>query len=162
MENPHKNRETAEVFSRYIKRQLGLDYGVFLPKKQNDPDFDVRLDSEEHGSLLLQLKQLITFDSGENTLTRLKYKNFRLNSPESIVKIAEGKYKDRAKDLILILHVDDGYLIRSDAECVDKNNFTSSTFKGIYMVSPERKLFKAGEDTKIQEEFVSEIKNAFS
>ena len=162
MENPYNNNKTAEVFSRYVERRLGCKSQVVLPTNPNDSKFDARLDLEGRESLLLQLKQPIIFKSSENILTKSKLKSFGKNSPESVVRKAEDKYKDRAKNLILILHVDDGYLIPSDAKLIDRNNFTNSTFKGIYMVSLEHKLWGADSGQEIQNEFVFEIKSAFS
>jgi hypothetical protein len=162
MENLINNKKTAEVFSRYVELRHRQKYKVVLPTNPNDSEFDAKLDLEGHESLLLQLKQLIIFESSENRFTKSKLKIFRINLIESVVKKAENKYKDKAKNLILILHVDEGYLISSDSELIKRNNFTNSTFKGIYMVSPEHKLWSADGGKKIQNEFVSEIKNAFS
>jgi len=96
-------------------------------------------------------------------LTKSKLKVFGNNPIESVVKKAEDKYKNKARNLILILHVDDGYgyLIPSDATLINKNNFTKSTFKGIYMVSPRQELWGADSGKEIQNEFVFEIKSAF-
>lgn len=162
MEKFNNNKKTAEVFSRYVEHQLGRKYQVVLPTDLNNSRFDARLDLKGRESLLLQLKQLIIFESGENMLTKSKLKIFGNNPPESVVKKAENKYKDTAKNLILILHVDDGYLISSDAELINRSNFTNSTFKGIYMVSPEQEIWSTDNGKKIRDEFVFEIKNAFS
>ena len=151
MENPKKNEATAGVFVRYLEKEFGWKYQAFLPEQSNNPFFDVRLDSELHDSLLLQLKQMIVSISRETISSTMEFKVFNINSPEAVVKKAEEKYKEKANNLILILHVDDGYLIESDAN-LNKSNFVDSTFRGIYMVSPK---------VNDREEFVAEIKNAF-
>lgn len=161
MENLHNNKKTAEVFSRYTEQRFGWKYQVILPTTTNDPNFDARLDSRGHETLFLQLKQSIIGEYSENILTKSKSKGFSFLSFESVVEKAQDKYKDRAKNLILVLHVDEGYLIPSDGERTNKNNFIGSIFRGIYIVSPERELFKAGSGKEIQDEFVFELKSAF-
>ncbi len=160
MENPNKNKITAEVFSRYLKTRLNRKYNAVLPKQVNDP-IDAKLTLKGHKSLLLQLKQVIDFESREKILSRSSIKIFRNSTIEVIVKKAEEKYKELAKSLILVLHVDEGYLIPSDSDIINRNNFIDSTFRGIYMISPKQELWKAGVGKRIQNEFVFEIKNAF-
>ena len=161
MENPSNNKIISEVFARYIRTKIGWEYNVILPKQTNEPKFDALLVSEGHENLLLQLKQPIIFQSVEYILSKSTAKVFD-GSPiliKETVKKAEEKYKERAKDLILILHLDEGYFIPSDYSQIDRNDFICSTFKGIYMVSPECEFWKDGKE--IQKEFVCEIKNAF-
>lgn len=172
MENPIKNKETASVFARYLKNKYGWTYNVVLPEEKDQPYFDVRLDSAKREELLLQMKQIIHFDEkfvkkkrGEAGMgiPGKDWKAFS-SSPDSIektIKNAEEKYKEGARHLILILHSDEGYLIKKDAELIDKDYFKKSNFRGIYMVSPVVKLWGVCRRT-IKKEFVYEIKNAFA
>ena len=150
MENPRENEITAGVFARYLEERFGRKYMTVLPHSANNPKFDVELHSEGCETLFLQLKQIITFESSEDIDSRTKSKHFIL-SPESTIMNAEERHKKDVANLILILHLDEGYLIRLDADKVNKKKFLNSTFRGIYIVSPK----------KVQDEFVDEIKNAF-
>jgi hypothetical protein len=164
MENPQKNEETARVFARYLKKEYGLEYKIVLPEIKNQPLFDAKLVSLENEELMLQMKQIICGDKefmnkkrGEPGMGNpgKDWKMFNNVSVNSVIKKSEDQYKEKAKDLILILHIDEGYLIPSDADSIE--NFKGSNFKGIYMVSPKHELWKNGEE-KIQDEFVHEIK----
>ena len=171
MENPQKNQETACVFARYLEKEYGWKYNVVLPETRNQPLFDVKLVSSEREELILQMKQMV---QGDVEFMRSKkgqpgmgkpgkdWKMFKNAPLDPLVKKSEKKYKDEARNLILILHVDDGYLIPSDADSISKNDFRENSFRGIYIVSPRHELWKAGIGKRIQDEFVSEIKNAFN
>jgi len=160
MENPHHNKLIAEVFVRYLEREYGWKYAIELPQEVNNPQFDVRLDANGLQSLLLQLKEPVgTFVSREKIFTKSYMKSFthKQGDVEHLVEEAQNKYRNNARNLILILHKSDtGYLIPSDAEVIDRNQMASSSFQGIYMVS--RRL----EGSSPQEEFVSTLKDAFA
>jgi len=171
MEDLSKNKETACVFARYLEREHSRKYDVVLPEAKDHPFFDAMLVSAENGNLPLQMKQVVQGDTefmrsrkGQPGMGRpgKDWKMFANVPIGSVVEKAEKKYKDRARDLILILHDDEGYLIPSDADLIDKNDFKQSNFRGIYMVSPKHELWKAGIGKRIQDEFASEIKNAFN
>ncbi|MEK7543131.1 MAG: hypothetical protein AAB503_02410 [Patescibacteria group bacterium] len=171
MENPPKNEETANVFARYLEKEYGWKYKAVLPEVKNEPLFDAKLVSLEHEELKLQMKQMIQGDvefmrsqRGESGMGNpgkdwKMFKNIQLNL---LVKKSENKYKERAKNLILILHVDDSYFIPSDTDSMKKNDFKESSFKGIYVISLKHELFKANSEKKFQDEFVFKIKNAFN
>lgn len=168
-ENPLKNQYTADVFARYLKKRYGWDYDVVLPKAKNQPIFDAKLVSSGNGELFLQLKQILQGDAEFMRSQRGRpgmgnpgkdWKMFKNVPIVPLVKNSEEKYGKETRNLILILHVDDGYLMPSDGGLIDKNDFRMSSFKGIYLVSPKHELWKDG-SKKIQNEFVSEIKSAF-
>ncbi|GEM_PF-4462137 len=168
MENPQKNKETAYVFVRYLKEKYNWNYKIVLPGVKNQPLFDVRLISADSGELLLQMKQVVQGDiefmrskKGQPGMGRPgKDKMFKNSELVPLVKKSEEQYRNEARNLILILHDDECYLTPCDTSLINKNEFANGSFKGIYMVSPEHKLFGA-DGNKIQNEFVFEIKNAF-
>ena len=161
MENPHNNKKTAEVFSRYVERQFGWKNKVIVPLNPSQPLFDAVLDIEGGERLYLQMKQIMKFESEERRQTKSNIKIFGNQSLEPVVQKAEDKYKNKAKSLILVLHVDVGILIPSDAEFIDVQNFATSTFRGIYLVSPKQELWSVAGKEDL-DEFVFEIKNAFN
>lgn len=171
MENPQKNKETACVFARHLEKEHGWKYNVVLPKVRNQPLFDAKLVSSERKELLLQMKQMVQGDvefmrSKKGQLGMGKpgkdWKMFKNSPIVPLVKKSEEQYAKNSRNLILILHDDDGYLIPSDTSLINKSDFMESSFGGIYIVSPEHELWKAGGGKRIQNEFVFEIKNAFS
>lgn len=157
MENPNRNKQTADVFARYLENRFGWVYCTVLPEKINEPDFDIRLDAGGMESLFLQLKQPLKWVKGEKILTKSIIKVFSRIPMEDLIKKAESKYKNRTRDLILIIHKDEGYLIPSDEELIDKNKCLESTFRGVYLVSQTLKFL----DGQTQAEFVRELKPAF-
>lgn len=171
MENPQKNKDTARVFARYLKKKYGWNYDVVLPEAKNQPIFDAKLLSSEREELMLQMKQMV---QGNVEFMKSKrgqpgmgnpgkdWKAFKNAPLGSLIKDSEEQYGNEAINLILILHIDVSYLMRDDMSLINTNDFQESVFKGIYIVSPERELWKVGVGKRIQGEFVFEIKNAFS
>lgn len=173
MEDPQLNKNIANIFANYLKKSFGWNYKAIGPKKElildEFPDIDEILDSNDGKLLFLQLKRPIEQDK-----TSVSRKAMKTNRGMGIFSIiceltiekCENNYLNNEKDLsntILLLHSDNEllYLIQSDDSIIDKNKFTKSNFKGIYIISPEYNWFK-GTEKGTQEEFVLKIKDAFN
>jgi len=165
MDSFDNNKNFSDVLVRYLNRRSGFDYKSIdtnqIPDKEKPKcDVDAVLYSENYQNLFLQLKQvrdnthtkvekakgMISFTS---TLSPSLHSLFKKN-----IKKWENKYGDDANKLILLLHLRNGYLISDDGVNL-REELSGSTFKGIYIVSPEIK-FVEGETN---EEFVTPIKD---
>ena len=163
MESFSRNKIFSDVFVRYLKNRFGWEYISKEPIGNNDSDADIVLESKKQKRLLLQLKELKKHERTEKLLSgksKLSIFNIPFFNLKKIVKEYEKKYA-YANELILLIHLCDGYFIPSDKEVVDKNEFTLSTFKGIYLISPEYELF-GDKGKEFQREFIISIKDAFT
>lgn len=170
MENFQENKVFGDVFCRDLKTKFGWDYTVIDPQttcKPNDyPDIDIILISAEKEPLYLQLKQSIKFEECHYMMTKSWIKSFEILPFENAVRKAEENYiknGKNVKNIILVLHmgIRNGYLILEDTQSIKKENFKNSTFRGIYIISPEFNQVLQREEKKVLKEFVFEIKKAF-
>ena len=163
MENFQRNKIFSDVFVRYLKNKFGWKY---LSVEPSEGDADVRLFSEKQEILFLQLKEVKKHINTKMTpmtpgsKSKLSLFEFSLPSLDKIIDKYERHYSD-ASNLILLLHLCDGYFTPSDINIINnKEKIIQSKFKGIYIVSPKIE-FTSTKGNNSQEEFVSVIKDAF-
>lgn len=164
MENFEKNKIIGVVFTNYLKKKLGKQYEVTEPKKKYVPDVDLVLTYKQE-ELFLQLKQVIKWsETFKDTPPGTKGWIFDGCLFKEEIQKAESTYLKRDNDIsdrILILHSGGfDYYYPGDELSVDRNEFISSNFKGIYIVSPKEDIW-GGSGAEPQDEFVYEIKPAF-
>ena len=171
-ENPQLNKNIANVFASYLKREFGWDYKAIGQRKElipdGYPDVDEILDSKGEERLFLQCKRPIKEDDtfvGKDARENKGMIIFTLLL-ETTIENFENKYQNQNKDvsnIILLLHSDLKffYFILSDGTMIDKNKFAKSNFRGIYIISQNYNWYR-GKEKGVQKEFVFEVKSAFN